>query len=58
MKITLCIIKVHEIKGKNTKFVRFLTILNSPLFRFAEPCFVEVNLFQHGSTKFLWFNVV
>ena len=42
--------QLHEIKGENTKFVRLLNILNSPLLRFVEPSFVEVNLFQCDTT--------
>ena len=38
------------IKGKNTKFIRLPNILNSPLLRFVESSFVEVNLFQCDTT--------
>ena len=41
---------LHQIEGENTKFVRLLTILNSPLLRFAEHSFVEVNFVQDGIT--------
>ena len=50
VKMTFSVILLHEIKGENTKFVRLLNILNSPLLRFAEPSFVEVNLFQCDTT--------
>ena len=46
----LSVMQLHEIKGENTKFVRLLNILNSPLLWFAEPFFVEVNLFQCDTT--------
>ena len=46
----LSVISLHEIKGENTKFVKLLNILNSPLLRFAEPFFVKVNLSQCGTT--------
>ena len=48
--------QLHQIEGENTKFVRLVTILNSPLLKFAEHSFVEVNFVQHGTTYFLWFN--
>ena len=50
MKMTLSLYCNYiKLKGENTKFVRLLTIVNSPLLRFAEHSFVEVNFFQHGA---------